>query len=100
MMLAYPPGAAAEADFAKLRAYAEQEGRDPASIGVEVWVSTGAGDETTWREEFKSWKNAGVTHVTLNSAFHRNHHQRIASRSLQGHLTALDQYRDAVADLL
>jgi hypothetical protein len=36
----------------------------------------------------------------LNSAFQRNHHQRIASRSLQGHLTALDRYRDAVADLL
>jgi alkanesulfonate monooxygenase SsuD/methylene tetrahydromethanopterin reductase-like flavin-dependent oxidoreductase (luciferase family) len=37
MMNAHPAGAA-EADFAKLRAYAKQEGRDPASIGVEVWV--------------------------------------------------------------
>jgi hypothetical protein len=36
----------------------------------------------------------------LNSAFHRNHHQRIPSRSLNGHLIALDRYRDAVADLL
>ena len=43
MMNAYPPGDAAQADFAKLRAYAEEAGRDPASIGVEVWVSTGAG---------------------------------------------------------
>ena len=42
-MNAYPAGAAAEADFARLRAYAEQASRDPASIGVEVWVSTGAG---------------------------------------------------------
>ena len=100
MMLAYPADGAAEAEFAKLRAYAEQEGRDPSSLGIEVWVSTAAGDEKSWRDEFRFWKNAGVTHVTLNSAFHRNHHQRIASRSLQGHLTALDQYRDAVADLL
>ena len=100
MMNAHPAGAAAEAEFAKLRAYAKQEGRDPASIGVEVWVSTGAGDEASWREEFEFWKSAGVTHVTVNSAFERNHHRRIASRSLQAHLTALERYRDAVADLL
>jgi hypothetical protein len=86
--------------LAKLRAYAEREGRDPASLGIEVWVSTGAGDEASWREEFKFWKSAGVTDVTLNSAYHRNHHQRIASRSLQAHLTALERYRGAVADLL
>ena len=84
----------------KLRAYAEQAGRDPASIGVEVWVSTGAGDEANWREEFKFWKSAGVTHATLNATFQRTHHRRIASRSLQAHLTDIDRYRDAVADLL
>jgi probable F420-dependent oxidoreductase len=100
MMLAYPADDSAKAAFASLRAYAEQEGRDPASLGIEVWVSTGTGDEATWREEFKFWKNAGVTHITLNSAYQRNHHQRIASRSLQGHLAALHRYRDAVGDLL
>ena len=42
-MNAYPAGDAAQAEFAKLRAYAREEGRDPASIGVEVWVSAGAG---------------------------------------------------------
>jgi alkanesulfonate monooxygenase SsuD/methylene tetrahydromethanopterin reductase-like flavin-dependent oxidoreductase (luciferase family) len=78
MMNAHPAGAAPEADFAKLRAYAKQEGRDPASIGVEVWVSTGAGDEASWREEFSFWKRAGVTHLTVNSAFERSHHKRIA----------------------
>jgi len=100
MMLAYPADDSAKAAFASLRAYAEQEGRDPASLGIEVWVSTGTGDEATWREEFNFWKNAGVTHITLNSAYQRNHHQRIASRSLQGHLAALHRYRDAVGDLL
>jgi hypothetical protein len=59
-----------------------------------------AGDETSWREELKVWKSAGVTHVTVNSAFERNHQLRIASRSLQAHLTALERYRDAIADLL
>jgi hypothetical protein len=63
-------------------------------------VSTAAGDEERSREEFKFWKCAGVTHVTVNSAFKRNHHRRIASRSLQARPTALERYRDAVADLL
>lgn len=100
MMNAYPAGDAAQAEFAKLSAYAREEGRDPASIGVEVWVSAGAGDEASWREEFKFWKSAGVTHATLHGAFERNHHKRIASRSLPAHLAALERYRNAIADLL
>ena len=100
MMNAHPAGPAAEAEFAKLRAYAKEAGRDPESIGIEVWVSTGAGNESSWREEFEFWKGAGVTHVTLNTTFHRHHHRRIASRSLPAHLAALTRYRDAIADLL
>jgi probable F420-dependent oxidoreductase len=100
IMNAYPAGPAAQADFAKLRAYADEAGRDPASIGLDVWVSMGGGNEASWREEVDFWKNAGVTHITLNTAFQMRHHRRIASRSLQAHLTALERYRDAVADLL
>ena len=95
-----PVGAAAEAHFAKLRCYAELAGRDPASIGLDVWVSIGGRNEASWREEADFWKNSGVTHVTLNTTFERNHHHRIASRSLPAHLAALARYRDAVADLL
>ena len=43
MMLAYPPGAEAVAAFDRLRRIAEHEGRDPATIGLEVWVSTAEG---------------------------------------------------------
>ena len=100
IMNAHPPGVAAQADFAKLHAYADEAGRDPASIGLDVWVSIGGGNEASWREEADFWKNSGVTHVTLNTTFERNHHHRIASRSLPAHLAALARYRDAVADLL
>jgi hypothetical protein len=79
------------AAICKLRGYAEQEDRVPRAF---------AGDETNWREEFKFWKSAGVTHVAVKSAFEPNHHPRIASRSLQAHLTALERYCDAIAVLL
>ena len=85
MMNAYPAGAGgAKRTSPSCALMPKQAGRDPASIGLEVWVSTGAGDEAGWREEFKFWKSAGVTHVTLNTAFQRNHHRRIASRSVAG----------------
>jgi probable F420-dependent oxidoreductase len=100
MMLAYPADDTAKTEFAKLHTYAREEGRDPASLGIEVWVSTAVGNEDDWREGFRFWRNAGVTHITLNSTFERNHHTRIASRSLQSHLTELYRYRNAVSDLL
>ncbi len=100
MMLAYPADATALAEFAKLRRYAEAEGRDPAAIGIEVWTSNAAGDEAAWRDEVRFWKSAGVTHITLNAAYQRGHHQRIAGRSMADHLSALTRYRNAVADLL
>ena len=49
--------------IAKLRGHAEQEDRVPPRAS--------AGDETSWREEFKFWKSPRVTHVTVNSAFER-----------------------------
>jgi len=100
MMLAHPPGEKAASEFAKLRRFAEAEKRDPRTIGIEVWVSTGEGNEADWRREFQWWKDAGVTHVTVNSTYARMHHRRIAGRTLVDHMAALRQYRDAVADLL
>ena len=42
----------------------------------------------------------GVTSPFSDSAFERNRHRRIASRSLPAYLTAFERYRDAVAGLL
>jgi len=100
MMLAFPAGAEAVAEFDKLRRLAEAEGRDPASIGLEVWVSTAEGGPADWREEFLFWKRAGVTHVTVASTHGRGIHKRIAGTTMADHLKAITDYRDAVADLL
>jgi probable F420-dependent oxidoreductase len=100
MMLAYPPDASALAEFVKLHRYAEKEGRDPASIGIEIWVANADGDEREWREEIAFWKAANVTHVTLNATFGRYFHRRLAKRTLHDHLAVMARYRAAVADLL
>ena len=100
MMLAHQPGAEATAAFDRLRRHAEQAGRDPKTIGLEVWTSVGAGTEKDWREEVKFWKQAGVEYITLNNTFGRYGHIRIQGRTMADHMKALRQYRDAVADLM
>ena len=100
IMNAYPPGREIEAELAKLRRLVEGAGRDPAAIGLEVWVSGGAGDEASWREEAAYWKRAGATHLTLTNTFNRRQHRRIAGRSAADHLRVMRRFRAAVADLL
>jgi hypothetical protein len=67
MPLAYPAGEAALAAFAKLRALTREAKRDPSAMGLEVWVSPGAGTPEDWRREIKFWREAGVTHVTAHT---------------------------------
>jgi probable F420-dependent oxidoreductase len=100
IMNAYPPGDAALAEFDKLRRLTEQSGRDPTHIGIEAWISGGAGSETDWREEARFWQRAGVTHLTLTNTFARRHHKRIAGRTVADHLAVMRRFHDAVADAL
>ncbi len=100
IMLAYPPGDAARAEFAKLRGYAEAAGRDPAEIGIEVWVGTGAGDADDWRRELAFWIESGVTHVTLNNTFDRYHHTRISGRTLPAHLAEMERYLEVAGEFM
>lgn len=100
MPLQYPAGDDALKAFDKLRGLIRAEGRDPASVGLEVWVSPGKGTPEDWRKEFTFWKNAGVTHVTCHTTYVSNHHKRIAGKTYAEHLDAITRYRKAVADLL
>jgi probable F420-dependent oxidoreductase len=100
MPLAWPAGDKALAAFEKLRAMIRAAGRDPASVGLEVWVSPGIGAEADWRREIGFWKKAGVTHVNAHTSYVSAHHKHIAGKSFDDHLTAITRYRAAVADLL
>ena len=100
MPLAYPMGDQALTAFDKLRGLLRENGRDPNNFGIEVWLSPGTGNADDWRKEIQFWKDAGVTHVTLNNTYGRYHHKRIAETSLEAHLDAMARYREAVADLL
>ena len=89
IMLAHPAGPVADAEFAKLRGYVKEQGRDPKSVGIEVWVSTGEGGPDDWRKQFLAWKDAGVTHITVNSTYRRGPHKRIAGNTMTVNLTGV-----------
>jgi hypothetical protein len=86
--------------FGELRRTIEAEGRDPRSVGIEVWTSCGRGNEADWRAEAAFWKAAGVSHLCLTTAFHKRHFHRSGATNLGDHLTAIRRYHDAVADIL
>jgi probable F420-dependent oxidoreductase len=97
---AYPPDQSALDIFADLRRLTEAAGRDPATIGIEVWTSCGQGSEADWRREVAFWKQAGASHICLTTTFDRRHHTRIAGRTIGDHLAAMKRYREAVAEVL
>ncbi len=100
MPLAYPADDTALVAFDKLRGMIRAEGRDPASVGIEVWVSVGTGNEDDWRRDVAFWKKAGVTHVTAHTTYSSKIHTRIAGRSAADHIAAVTRFQKAVVDLL
>src|SRR5271155_4985555 len=99
MALAFSAGDAALSAFEKLRGLPREAGRDPAAMGLEVWVSLGDGNPEDWRREITFWKTAGVTHVTAHTTYASNH-KRIAGRTAAEHLAAITRFRETVAELL
>src|SRR5437588_650191 len=97
---AYPPDQSALDVFGQLRRLTEQAGRDPARVGIEVWVSMGSGSEADWAKEARFWKAAGASHLCLTTTFNRRHHHRIAGHGIGEHIAALRRYQRAVADAL
>lgn len=100
MMLAFPPDETAIEAFETLRSHVAEAGRDPADVGLEVWTSLGDGDDDELREHFRFWKDAGVTHVTLNNWYDRPPHRRMEERGAAAHLAAIEHYRNLIDDLL
>ena len=100
IMLAFPPDDTALQAFETLRGYIRAEGRDPAEVGLEIWTSVGDGNDEKLRADFKFWKDAGVSHITLNNWYGRTPHKRMAERGAEAHLKAMQHYRELVDDLL
>ena len=99
MPLAYGPGEKALAKIELLRSFTKEAGRDPSEVGVEAWISLGAGSPDDWRSAFTFWQNAGVTHVTAHTTYAAGRHRRIEGRTIADHVVAVRSFIEAVRDL-
>jgi len=83
----------------RIRAGAQKAGRDPDKIGLECWVSMGAGSAEDWRAEIETWRSVGATHIALNTIHGRGHLNAIDGNDAAIHLKAIETYMEAVGDL-
>ncbi len=100
MQLVLPPGDEVVARFDTIKRLTEAEGRDPASIGLEVWVSCAEGQEREWQAEALAWKRAGATHIVLHNCYSGSYHKRIAATDMGSHISFMQRWRRAMADIL
>ena len=59
------PGGKTAAMLEALRGYLVEEGRDPATFGIEAWIRYGDGNPEGWRETADKWLELGATHLTF-----------------------------------
>lgn len=77
----------ARAWLERLRGYAEAEGRDPASIGIDARVSIGGKSPDAWAHEIEGWRALGATHVAVNT-------MKAGLASPQEHIDAIRRFKD------
>lgn len=88
-MLVSPAGPHVEESWGRIRAFAQQAGRDPTSLGLQGGLRYGDGDLDRVRQEFETWQRLGATHVCVNSMGADLH-------SPAGHVDALRRVMDAL----
>ena len=87
----FPLGSPADAAplLDKMREHARRAGRDPASIGIESWISIGGKTPDEWVKDAVTWKELGATHVSVNT-------MNAGLKSPQDHIDAVQRFKKAV----
>jgi alkanesulfonate monooxygenase SsuD/methylene tetrahydromethanopterin reductase-like flavin-dependent oxidoreductase (luciferase family) len=73
--------------IASMREQARAAGRDPASIGVESWVSIRNSSEDDWRQLIDTWRELDATHISVNT-------MNAGIDSVDGHIEAIRRFKE------
>ena len=87
-----PPGSKLDESRAVVRGAAVDAGRDPDALGMEGRISWSAGDLETLSRHAGKWRDAGATHLSINT-------MGAGLASVDDHLAALAKASDALAPL-
>lgn len=80
---------AARAALDTIRALAAKAGRDAHAVGIEASVSVARADQDAWRKTALAWKEAGATHLMVNT-------MRAGLRTVNDHIAALRRVLPAI----
>jgi hypothetical protein len=95
-----PQEARRDGFISRLHRYAQEQGRDPASIGIDPILSLTRGGPVPegdasvrtpeeWLGDLAAWRALGVTHMSVNTMG--------AGFSVQEHLDAISRFKDVVS---
>ena len=88
----FDPDSEGRAKIERMHAYARQDGRDPADIGIQGDVTIGAGNPDDWVKEFAAWTDMGATHISVNT-------MNSGLSSPEDHIDAIRRFKEAVDGL-
>lgn len=83
------PDNTGRAAIERMHTYARQDGRDPATIGIEGWVSIANRSPGEWVKEVATWKNLGATHISVNT-------MNAGLSSPDDHMDAIRRFKEVV----
>jgi probable F420-dependent oxidoreductase len=73
----------------KLRAFAEEAGREPGEIGIEARINLREGTPDDWRAQLEAWRDMGATHAGVNT-------MGMGLANPQAHIEAIRDFRERV----
>jgi probable F420-dependent oxidoreductase len=80
-----------QATLAKMRDFAKEAGRDPASIGLEPRINFVDGDPEYWQNMATAWRGLDATHISVNT-------MRAGLSGPQAHIDAIQQFNEVVKE--
>ena len=86
------PGDKVRSMIEKIRAYAEEAGRDPSAIGIEGRVAVANGSPEQWLKAISQWQELGATHLSVNT-------MKAGLSGPSAHIDAMRRFKEATSGL-
>lgn len=83
----FRPDEAGIAKVERVRHFARQAGRDPATLGMEARLTLNAVPRDEWRRDIERWRDLGATHLSINT-------MNMGLRSPQEHIETIQRVYD------
>ena len=87
----FQPDAAGRALLARMHAYAREQGRDPAAIGLNGRLLADPATAGTWTERVHAWRALGASHLSIDT-------MRLGLSGADAHVALLERVHAAVAE--